>query len=327
MDQMIPAIKDACMQRREDGLMAQLGRFADEKESEIEQICNANHQGFVLSVKQVLNVREDTLKLTTEILNLNTSIHRSTENLASKKKALVDSRGTRQNIDEATQALRLSLEVLGLANQVHELLHAKKHYAALRTLDELHNVHLKEVIQYDVANMIQKSVPAMKNMVKEAVMTDLNHWLYQIRETSRLLGQVAFDQTELRRRRQKERAEKSKFFEVFKLNSAVELVLDEREEFNILENENVIIDFTPLNECLHIHEALDLRDDFRVEYSNVRRQQKDLLLPTSISFKDDDISGLAQILEEIAGFAIIERATISRTINFRSASDVSVDLY
>jgi len=174
--------------------------------------------------------------------------------------------------------------------------------------------------------MIQKSVPAMKNMVKEAVMTDLNHWLYQIRETSRLLGQVAFDQTELRRRRQKERAEKSKFFEVFKLNSAVELVLDEREEFNILENENVIIDFTPLNECLHIHEALDLRDDFRVEYSNVRRQQKDLLLPTSISFKDDDISGLAQVLEEIAGFAIIERATISRTINFRSASDVSVDI-
>src|SRR4051812_6157484 len=159
MDQLIPAIKDACVQRREDALMVQLGRFSEEKEAEIEQICNANHQGFVQSVEQVLNVREESVKLTSEILKLNQTIQKSTENLAAKKRSLVDSRGTRQNIDEAMQALQLSLEVLGLANRVHELLHEKKHYAALRTLDELQNVHLKEVMQYDVAKIIQASVP------------------------------------------------------------------------------------------------------------------------------------------------------------------------
>ena len=62
-----------------------------------------------------------------------------------------------------------------------------------------------------VADMIQKSVPAMQGMVKEAVMTDLNSWLCRIRESSVLLGQVAFDQTELGRRRQKERIEKSPY--------------------------------------------------------------------------------------------------------------------
>ncbi|KAK6534719.1 hypothetical protein TWF281_006021 [Arthrobotrys megalospora] len=321
-DLLIPAIKDACVQQREDGLMMALERFAEDKELEIEQMCNENHQPFVQSVEQVLKVREESMKLTSEILKLNQTIQKSTESLAAKKKALVDSRGTRQNIDEAMQALHSSLEVLAAANRVHELLHEKKHYTALRTLDELHNIHLKEVMHFEVAKIIQSSVPAMKTMIKEAVMTDLNHWLYQIRETSKLLGQVAFDQTELRRERQKERAEKSQYFELFKLNSAVELVLDEREEFDVLNNENVMIDFTPLHECIHIHEALELRDDFRLEYSDVRRQQKELLLPVSVSFREDDISGLAQVLEEIAGFAIIERATMRRTQNFRSASDV-----
>ncbi|RVD88115.1 uncharacterized protein DFL_002311 [Arthrobotrys flagrans] len=278
-DLLIPAIKDACVQQREDGLMMALERFAEDKEAEIERMCHENHQPFVQSVEQVLKVREESMKLTSEILKLNQTIQKSTESLAAKKKALVDSRGTRQNIDEAMQALHSSLEVLAAANRVHELLSEKKHYTALRTLDELHNIHLKEVMHFEVAKIIQSSVPAMKTMIKEAVMTDLNHWLYQIRETSKLLGQVAFDQTELRRERQKERAEKSQYFELFKLNSAVELVLDEREEFDVLNNENVVIDFTPLHECIHIHEALELRDDFRLEYSDVRRQQKELLLP------------------------------------------------
>ncbi|EWC45077.1 hypothetical protein DRE_06216 [Drechslerella stenobrocha 248] len=321
-DLLIPAIKDACVQQREDGLMLALERFAADKELEIEQMCNENHQPFVQSVEQVLHVREESVKLTSEILKLNQTIQKSTENLAAKKKALVDSTGTRQNIDEAMQALRSSLEVLAAANRVHELLHENKHYTALRTLDELHNIHLKEVMHFEVAKIIQASIPDMKSMIKDAVMGDLNNWLYQVRESSKLLGQVAFDQTELRRERQKERAERSQYFELFKLNSAVELVLDEREEFDVLNNENVMIDFTPLHECIHIHEALELRDEFRLEYSEVRRKQKELLLPGSVSFREDDISGLAQVLEEIAGYAIIERATMRRTQNFRSASEV-----
>jgi len=109
----------------------------------------------------------------------------------------------------------------------------------------------------------------------------------------------------------------------FKLNSAIELVLDEREEFDVLDNENVNIDFTPLFECLHIHEALGERDEFRVTYANVRRQQKELLLSGSLTLSNEDISSLNKLLEDICGFAIIERATMKKTISFRSAVDVS----
>ncbi len=274
------------------------------------------------SVNQLLHVRDGTVNLTSEILQLSQSIQSSTEKLAEQKKALVDSRGVRQNIDGATQALRDCLEVLRLANQVHDLLGKKSHYAALRALDELQNVHLKEITQYKIAEMIQKSVPATKKLIAEAVMTDLNTWLFRIRETSQFLGEVAFYHTEQRRTRVKDRAEAFPYLNQFKLNSAIELVSDETEEFDILDNEEVQVDFTPLFECLHIHNALGQTDKFRAEYAATRRQQKELLMPASVTLVDEGGTSLSELLEGIAGFAIVEKATMRKTPELRSAVDV-----
>ncbi|KAH0565793.1 hypothetical protein GP486_000812 [Trichoglossum hirsutum] len=322
LDQLIPAIRDASRSKRTGQLMQSLSHFSDRCEADIEKMCNSNHQEFVTSVNQLLRVREGTVNLTSEILSLNQSIQSSTEKLAEQKKALVDSRGVRQNIDEAAQALKDCLEVLRLANHVHDLLAKKNHYAALRALDELQNVHLKEITQYKIADMIQRSVPATQKLVAEAVMTDLNTWLFRIRETSQFLGEVAFYHTELRRTRHKDRMERIPYLRNTKLNSAIELVSDESEEFDVLDNEEVQVDFTPLFECLHIHEALGQMDKFRSEYAATRRQQKELLLPPSVPLVDGDYSSLSALLESIAGFAIVERATMKKTQGLRSPVDV-----
>jgi hypothetical protein len=302
--------------------MQSLVQYAEERESDIERMCNMNHQEFLTSVNELQRVREGTVNLTSEILKLNQSIQASTEKLAEHKQALVDSRGIRQKIDEAMRGLTDCLEVLRVANTVHELLAKKNHYGALRALDELQNVHLKEVVQYKLADMIQASVPATQKLIAEAVMTDLNTWLYRIRETSQFLGEVAFYHTELRRTRQKERMESDPYLRNFKLNSAIEMVFDESEEFDVLDNEELTVDFTPLFECLHIHEALSQSDRFRTEYAATRRQQKELLLPGSISLANEDDASLSSLLEGIAGFAIIERATMRKAHNLRGPSDV-----
>jgi hypothetical protein len=154
-------------------------------------------------------------------------------------------------------------------------------------------------------------------------MTDLNTWLYRIRETSQFLGEVAFYHTEMRRTRQKERMESNAYLRNFKLNSAIELVFDESEEFDVLDNEELQVDFTPLFECLHIHEALGQSEKFRVEYAGTRRRQKELLLPSSVNLvNEDEDSSLSSLLESIAGFAIIEKATMRRVPNLRSTVDV-----
>jgi len=318
----LPAIKHASKDGYGQQLLQSISHYSANREVEIERICNSNHQGFVTSVNQLLHVRDGSVGLTSEILQLNQSIQSSTEVLAEQKKALVDSRGVRQNIDEASQALRDCLEVLRLANQVHDLLSKKSHYSALRALDELNNVHLKEITQYKIAEMIQSSVPATKKLIADAVLTDLNTWLFRIRETSRFLGTVAFFGTETRRDRQKERTQILPYHSNFKLNSAIELVSDETEEFDVLDNEDVQVDFTPLFECLHIHNALGQTDKFRVEYAETRKKQMELLMPASVTLIDAECVSLSELLEGMAGFAIVEKATLNKTPELRSAVDV-----
>ncbi|KAJ5570354.1 uncharacterized protein N7459_009784 [Penicillium hispanicum] len=322
LDQLIPSIREYSIGHRTQQLLQSLSRFASDKETEIENICNTYHQEFVSSVNSLLHIREGTVSLTGEILDLNQSIQTSTERLAEQKKALVESRGHRQNIDETSRAIQDCLEVLRLANQVHDLLAKKNHYAALRALEELQNVHLKGVTQYKIAVMIQRSVPATQRAIAEAVMTDLNTWLYRIREMSQYLGEIALFHTEQRKSRHKQRVERMPYLEHFTLNSAIELVADEDEEYDLLQNEDLQVDFTPLFECLHIHQSLGHMDKFRIEYANTRRRQKDLLLPSSITLIDEDGANLHNLLEEMAGFAIVERATMKRVPDLRSSVDI-----
>jgi hypothetical protein len=94
-------------------------------------------------------------------------------------------------------------------------------------------------------------------------------------------------------------------------------------EFDTLDNEDVQVDFSPLFECIHIHNALGQHEKFRSDYAITRKQQKELLMPTSITLVDPEESSLSELLEGIAGFAIIEKATMKKAPGLRSAVDVS----
>lgn len=162
-------MKDA---RYSNQLQFTFDRYANDRESEIERICNANHQDFVSSVDSLLRIRDQTVQMSGEILQLNESIQESIEKLAEQKKALVDSRGVRQNVNDSIQALNACLNVLRIANQVQDMLREKNYYAALRALDELQTIHLKEINRFKIANLIEKSIPQTQEQIREAVKND-----------------------------------------------------------------------------------------------------------------------------------------------------------
>ena len=322
-------MKDATTSNRTGTLVQSLTQYAEEREGDIERIGLTKHEEFLASVNQLQSIREGTVALTAEILDLNQSIQASTEKLAEQKQALVNTRGVRQNITEVSDALKESLKILHAVNNAHDLIRKKKYYGALKSLDDLQNEYLVPIIQnkyatqYRLADLIQKSIPASQKTISEAVMTDLNTWLFRIRETSQFLGEVAFFHTDQRRDRQRKRVEMNSYLSRFKLNSAIELVFDESNEYDVLDNDEVQVDFTPLHEALHIHDALGQSDKFRAEYAATRRQQKDLLMPSSLNLlSDDGDNTLSALLEGIAGFAIIEKATMQRAPQLRSAVDV-----
>lgn len=306
-----------------------MSRYSDEREADIERIGLTKHEEFLSSVNQLQGVREDTVALIGEILNLNQSIQTSTEKLVEQKGALVNTKAIRQNIADASDALKDSLRVLQAVNLAHDLIRRKRYYSALKSLEDLQNEHIVPILQnryatqHRLADAIQKSIPASRKAISEAVMVDLNTWLFHIRRVSPLLGEFAFYQTEMRRARQKKRIDEQECLPNFKLNSAIELVCDESEEFDVLNNEQLEIDFTPLFEGLHIHDALNQSDRFKAEYAATRRQQKDLLIPASIDLLTEDESSLSSLLEEIAGFAILEKASMRKAPQLRTAIEVS----
>ncbi|KAF7561895.1 hypothetical protein G7046_g2244 [Stylonectria norvegica] len=328
LDQLIPVLKDAVNTNCIPQLTQCLTRYYSDRERDIEQIGLTKHEEFLDSVNRLQHVREGTVTLTAEILELNQSIQASTEKLAEQKGALVNTKSVRQNIADATDALKDSLKILHAVNHAHDLVRQKRYYPALKSLEDLQNEHLVPIIQnryatqHRLADVIQKSIPASRKAIAEAVMTDLNTWLFRIRETSQFLGEVAFYHTELRRSRQRKRVEDDEFLSNFKLNSAIELVSDENEEFDVLNNEELQVNFSPLFEALHIYEALGQNEKFRSEYAATRRQQKDLLLPSSVGLLADDESSLSSFLEGITGFAIIEKATMRRVPHLRSVADI-----
>lgn len=94
------------------------------------------------------------------------------------------------------------------------------------------------------------------------------------------------------------------------------------------------MDFKPLYHCIHIYTALDSLDELRKSYQADRRvrritfwmlhrflstlqAQSDLILPTPIP-----LNGLTSLIQEVAGFFIVETHVLNTTGNFRSEQEL-----
>jgi len=88
-----------------------------------------------------------------------------------------------------------------------------------------------------------------------------------------------------------------------------------------LQNKSLSISFQPLYEAIHIHSSLGKGEELRDTYDTDRRKQMDLLIPASLNI-NEHTHELQDLLANIAGFAIIERATSVKVQTFRTASEV-----
>lgn len=243
LEQLGPIIKTIYETGRQDEFLGQLAAFVGNKETEIEKMCNANYQEFVHAVDQLLKVRQGTVSLKNRIAELDEDIQLSGKKLAHRKKDLYETRRVASNVDDALDNLQQCLKVLKLSNRVTNQIETKKYYSALRTLEELQNVYLKQINQYDFAKHMQDSIPAMQNSVKEAVTSEMKEWLlkcvlpsiqckltFSVRNASRTVGQLALEQMAERQERWRSFSNRDPKLRLKKVNSAIEMVVDEVNE-------------------------------------------------------------------------------------------------
>lgn len=133
-------------------------------------------------------------------------------------------------MDEAIETLQLCLRVLDMANRVDGMIENKRYFSALRSLEELSTIHLKPVLHHEFARHMLDSIPAMREQIRTAVTREMREWLFEVREKGRLVGQLALDAMEARQKRWKVKSGKDAMLSLAKVNSPIELVVNERVE-------------------------------------------------------------------------------------------------
>ncbi|GJJ07614.1 hypothetical protein Clacol_001818 [Clathrus columnatus] len=317
LEQLGPIIKQIHASRQQETYLKTLQALIQAKEQEIEKICSDNYQDFVSSVSTLLSVRSYTLNLREKILSLDSSVSNVGHGLAAKKASLLKSKRTAANMDEAIDVLQACLKVLDLVYRVGELVKEGKYWSALRSLEDIQTLPPSSLSQTPFFIHLLSSLPSLRNQVKEAVTASTNSWLLEIRNVSGDVGRLALEAMETRTKRWKARQEKEPLLRLSQIGSSVEMVTNEKIEYDVLDNDKVQVDFKPLYQCILIYNALDSLEELQRSYHADRKAQSTLILPTPLS-----LPSLSVIIPEIIGFFIIESHVLRTTKGFRSEREV-----
>jgi hypothetical protein len=138
---------------------------------------------------------------------------------------------------------------------------------------------------------------------------------------------------EVRKKRWAARKEKEPQLKLCQLGGAVELITSEKIECrmllyqslpllthnldDVLDNENLHVDFKPLYQSILIYTALDTLEELKKSYQADRKTQSTLILSSQLS-----LQSLPDLTEEITGFFIAETHILQNTRGFRSPREV-----
>ncbi|KAI8099004.1 exocyst complex subunit Sec15-like-domain-containing protein [Halteromyces radiatus] len=300
-----------------------LDKYIRKKDGEIERMCNAHYQEFVHAVDQLLKVRQGSISLKEKIGQVNQELQTAGGLVTKKRREWMEARRVQQNVDDAISALQSSLIVLEMANKVDHQLEQHKYYSTLKTLNDLKYQQLQSISQYSFSKALAQSVPAKEAIVKELVTSELKEWLARVREISREIGSMAMRRMQERQERWRMKTAenpKLKNLQHHNVNSAIEMVVNEGLESNMLDDTN--IDFEPLFKCIHVYDTLGQRQEFKTSYEEDRRAQANLALSAPVNLRDGNFAAFETLLQDIVGFFIIEHIVLHNTQDFRSRSEI-----
>ncbi|KAJ3086346.1 hypothetical protein HK102_013250 [Quaeritorhiza haematococci] len=343
-DQIAYTIKQIFQTGKEDAFADQLTAFVTKKEGDIEKMCSLHYQEFVQAVDQLLKVRAGTVTLRNKIVELNDEMRAAASKIIDRKKEIIEFRRMLVNIETAVEVLQTCLFVLDIHKKINTHIENNKFYQALRVMDELQS-HLKYVSNYGFAKHMQECIPRLREKIKDSVSAEMKEWFVKVRESTRKVGKLALENTALKQEQVRKSKRKSGGWVQQQQNgrgrgggdagagarmalssvnmiTSMEIALNEENEEDALDNAQVRLDFRPLYQCLHIFDVLGNRDEFKMIYEENRRLQANLVLSSSFSFSEGNLSGFENYLHDIVGFFIIEAVVMNSTQNFRSRGSV-----
>uniref|UniRef100_A0A7N0THP8 Exocyst complex component n=1 Tax=Kalanchoe fedtschenkoi TaxID=63787 RepID=A0A7N0THP8_KALFE len=298
-----PIVRHAFETGKPDALLQQLKIVVKKKEVEIEELCKAHYEEFILAVDELRGVLVDAEELKGELSSDNFKLQEVGSSLLLKLEELLESYSIKKNVAEAIKMSRNCVQVLELCSKCNNYVSKGQFFPALKTLDMIEKTYLQSIPVKAVGVVIEQRIPVIKSYIEKKVTRQFNEWLVHIRSSAKDIGQTAIGHAaSLRLRdqdmliRQKEVEEQSRSgFEDF----IYTLDVEESHEESLLK-----FDLTPLYRAYHIHTCLKLKEQFRDYYYKNRLLQltSDLQISSTIPFLESYQTFLAQI----AGYFIVE---------------------
>lgn len=193
------------------------------------------------------------------------------------------------NLGKAELGIQECLKALSLAQTATLHINDKSFADALRQLDELERTQLRLIEGYSFAEKLRAWIPAQVEKIRELAAKDMRDWLANVRERSELLGQQALGLAQAR-------IESNS-------NSSVGCVHEDAVKLKQL----VEVDFDGLLASLHLFELMGRRKEFLGLLCEGRRQQLAIILEAQVvSMKDPELKSFQSLMENLAGFFIIE---------------------
>lgn len=282
-----------------EALSDQLENRIRSHDKDIERICNLYYQGFIDSIRELLQVRSQAKNLNEEVLMLDEAIRSASAGVLTKGKDLVRARQIESNIANTIDGLSKCLPVLECYSKLMKQVKEKRYYPALKTLEILENEHLPKMDQYRFAAQMKEAVPRLKQDIKQSSEADFREFLENIRKFSPKIGEVA-----MRHTKENQKRNLNTIIEEHKLN----MRRIERGDYDVDEEDHSaqdLIDFSPIYRCLHIYTVLNDKKYFEEDYRKQRRDQAKLVLQAPQAMHDN-LEAYKTYIYSIVGFFIVE---------------------
>ncbi|XP_018416706.1 PREDICTED: exocyst complex component 6B isoform X5 [Nanorana parkeri] len=298
---------------------------------EIEKMCNFHYQGFVDSITELLKVRGEAEKLKNQVTDTNRRLQVDGAELLSTMKDLQQCRVQQRNIAATVDTLNLCLPVLEMYSKLQVQMKTKRHYPALKTLEQLEHTYLPQVSHYRFCHIMVDNIPKLREEIKEVSMSDLKDFLESIRKHSERIGEFAMKQAQQQRSMDnmlsgQSRGGLGKRYKrdlcpspevngtspMSEQDSGILDVEDEDEEEEAPGTKD-LVDFSPVYRCLHIYTVLGSREVFENYYRKQRRKQARLVLQPP-SNMHETLEGYRKYFYQIVGFFVVEDHILHTTV-------------
>ncbi|KAF3436469.1 hypothetical protein FNV43_RR23561 [Rhamnella rubrinervis] len=310
-----PFIRKAFASGKPETLHHHLRQFARSKESEIEEVCKAHYQDFILAVDDLRSLLSDVESLKSSLWESNSKLQSVGGPLLSSLEAFVEARNVSQNVNLALESVSICVRLIELCSRSNHHISNGNFYMALKCVDSLESEFLDKTPSSTLKKMLEKKIPAIRSHIERKVSKEFGDWLVEIRVVSRNLGQLAIGQASAARQREEDLRIKQRQAEEQSRLSLRDCVyaLEEEDEDGLSSGGGddgnggsaiLGFDLTPLYRAYHIHQTLGLEDRFKQYYFENRKLQltSDFQVSSMTPFLESHQTFFAQI----AGFFIVE---------------------